>query len=168
MERRLIDDKAVAKLIKDEVKRSVDTQVNSALSDPEWIIELENRITKFVQDRITARFSNISTVPDLVATVERSVEKMFKDGFIPPIEHMVDNVLLEQAVDGAVEKLVTDTVQSLVLNPNWLTKIQTQIGHNMSDRISKTLREQNVKGILEEVVLEHMNVTRYVKGKSRW
>ena len=90
MERKLIDDKAVAKLIKDEVKRSVDAQVNSALSDPEWIIELENRITKFVQDRITARFSNISTVPDLVTTVEQSVEKMFKDGFIPPIEHMVD------------------------------------------------------------------------------
>ena len=43
MERKLIDDKAVAKLIKDEVKRSVDAQVNSALSDPEWIIELENR-----------------------------------------------------------------------------------------------------------------------------
>jgi hypothetical protein len=153
----MIDDKAVAKLIEAEVKKSVDAQVNAALSDPQWIIELENRITKFVQDRITARFSNISTVPDLVATVESSVEKMFRDGFIPPIEHMVDNVLLEQAVDGAVEKLVTDTVESLVLNPNWLTKIQTQIGHNMSDRISKTLREQNVKGILEEVVLEHAN-----------
>ena len=153
----MIDDKAVAKLIEAEVKKSVDAQVNAALSDPQWIIELENRITKFVQDRITARFSNISTVPDLVATVESSVEKMFRDGFIPPIEHMVDNVLLEQAVDGAVEKLVTDTVQNLVLNPNWLTKIQTQIGHNMSDRISKTLREQNVKGILEEVVLEHAN-----------
>ena len=155
MERRLIDDKAVAKLIKDEVKRSVDTQVNSALSDPEWIIELENRITKFVQDRITARFSNISTVPDLVATVERSVEKMFKDGFIPPIEHMVDNVLLEQAVDGAVEKLVTDTVQNLVLDPNWLSKIHNQISRDTSDRITRGLKDVGMRGILREVVLEN-------------
>jgi len=155
MERRLIDDKAVAKLIKDEVKRSVDTQVNSALSDPEWIIELENRITKFVQDRITARFSNISTVPDLVATVEQSVEKMFKDGFIPPIEHMVDNVLLEQAVDGAVEKLVTDTVQNLVLDPNWLSKIHNQISRDTSDRITRGLKDVGMRGILREVVLEN-------------
>ena len=155
MERRLIDDKAVAKLIKDEVKRSVDTQVNSALSDPEWIIELENRITKFVQDRITARFSNISTVPDLVATVEQSVEKMFKDGFIPPIEHMVDNVLLEQAVDGAVEKLVTDTIESLVVDPNWLTKIHNQISRDTSDRITRGLKDVGMRGILREVVLEN-------------
>ena len=155
MERRLIDDKAVAKLIKDEVKRSVDAQVNSALSDPEWIIELENRITKFVQDRITARFSNISTVPDLVATVERSVEKMFKDGFIPPIEHMVDNVLLEQAVDGAVEKLVTDTIESLVVDPNWLTKIHNQISRDTSDRITRGLKDVGMRGILREVVLEN-------------
>ena len=155
MERRLIDDKAVAKLIKDEVKRSVDAQVNSALSDPEWIIELENRITKFVQDRITARFSNISTVPDLVATVEQSVEKMFKDGFIPPIEHMVDNVLLEQAVDGAVEKLVTDTVQNLVLDPNWLSKIHNQISRDTSDRITRGLKDVGMRGILREVVLEN-------------
>ena len=155
MERKLIDDNAVAKLIKDEVKRSVDAQVNSALSDPEWIIELENRITTFVQDRITARFSNISTVPDLVATVEQSVEKMFKDGFIPPIEHMVDNILLEQAVDGAVEKLVTDTIKSLVVDPNWLSKIHNQISRDTSDRITRGLKDVGMRGILREVVLEN-------------
>ena len=90
------------------------------------------QITKFVQDRIVARFSNISTVPDLIATVESSVEKMFEDGFVPNIEHMVDNTLLVQAVDQAIEKLVTKTVDQLVFDPNWIQKIQSmgwQIAH---------------------------------------
>ena len=151
----MLKEDAVEKLVQKEVKRQVENQVAQAINDPQWVIEIENRITKFVQDRITARFSNISTVPDLVATVEQSVEKMFKDGFIPPIEHMVDNVLLEQAVDGAVEKLVTDTVQGLVLDPNWLTKIHNQISRDTSDRIKRGLKDVGMRGILREVVLEN-------------
>jgi len=151
----MLKEDAVEKLVQKEVKRQVENQVAQAINDPEWVIELENKITKFVQDRITARFSNISTVPDLVATVEQSVEKMFKDGFIPPIEHIVDNVLLEQAVDGAVEKLVTDTIQNLVLDPNWLTKIHNQISRDTSDRITRGLKDVGMRGILREVVLEN-------------
>ena len=78
----MLNEDAIEKLVKAEVTKQVETQVSEALNDPNWVIDLENQITKFVQDRIVARFSNISTVPDLVATVERSVEKMFDDGLI--------------------------------------------------------------------------------------
>ena len=99
----MLKEDAVEKLVQKEVKRQVENQVAQAINDPQWVIELENKITKFVQDRIVARFSNISTVPDLVETVGSSVEKMFEDGFVPNIEHIVDNTILVQAVDQAVE-----------------------------------------------------------------
>ena len=79
----MLKEDAIEKLVKAEVSKQVQTQVSEALNDPNWVIDLENQITKFVQDRIVARFSNISTVPDLIATVESSVEKMFKNGFVP-------------------------------------------------------------------------------------
>ena len=151
----MIDDKAVAKLIEQEIKRNVTAQVGSALDDPQWITDLENRIAKFVQDRITARFSNIATVPDLVKTVEHSVSKMFEDGFVPDLGYLVDNTLLAQAVDQAVENLVSDTMENLLLNEKWLDKIHNQIGRNMSDRIAKTLKEVGMRDVLRDVVLEN-------------
>ena len=154
----MLKEDAVEKLVQKEVKLQVERQVAQAINDPEWVIELENKITKFVQDRIVARFSNISTVPDLVDTVGSSVEKMFEDGFVPNIEHIVDNTILVQAVDQAVENLVTKTVNQLVFDPNWIQKIHTQIAHNTSDRIRRGLKEENVKGILRDVVLENTSL----------
>lgn len=151
----MLKEDAIEKLVKKEVKLQVERQVAQAVNDTEWILDLETQIIKFVQDRITARFSNISTVPDLIATVESSVEKMFEDGFVPNIEHMVDNTLLVQAVDQAIEKLVTKTVDQLVFDPNWIQKIHTQIARETGDRIRKGLKEQNVRGVLREVVLEN-------------
>lgn len=151
----MLKEDAVEKLVQKEVKRQVENQVAQAINDPEWVIDLETKITKFVQDRIVARFSNIGTVPDLIATVESSVEKMFEDGFVPNIEHMVDNTLLVQAVDQAIERLVNKTVDQLVFDPNWIQKIHAQIARETGDRIRKGLKEENVRGILREVVLEN-------------
>ena len=154
----MLKEDAVQKLITQEVKKQVELQVTTALSDPEWIIDLEDKITKFVQDRIVARFSNISTVPDLIATVESSVEKMFEDGFVPNIEHMVSNTLLTQAVDQAVENLVTKTVNSLTFEPKWQEKINTQIARETGDRIKRGLTETNVYNTLRDVVLDNQDI----------
>ena len=154
----MLKEDAVEKLVQKEVKTQVEAQVSHAVNDTEWILDLEAQITKFVQDRIVARFSNISTVPDLIATVESSVEKMFEDGFVPNIEHMVDNTLLVQAVDQAIEKLVTKTVDQLVFDPNWIQKIHTQIARETGDRIRKGLKEENVRSVLRDVVLENTSL----------
>lgn len=154
----MLKEDAVEKLVQKEVKRQVEAQVAQALNDPEWVIDLEEKITKFVQDRIVARFSNISTVPDLVNTVGSSVEKMFEDGFVPNIEHLVDNTMLVQAVDQAVENLVTKTVNSLVFDPKWMQKIHTQIGRDTGDRLRIGLKEINVHDTLRDVVLENTSL----------
>ncbi len=151
----MLDAEIVNRLVQDEIKKNVNAQINTALSSSEWLQDLESRIVSHVQDRITARFSNISTVPDLVSTVSSSVEKMFKDGLVPSIDHLVDNTLLEQAVDQAVENLVTDTVENLMFNESWMVKIQSQISREISDRISRTIKQENIKDVLREVVIEN-------------
>ena len=151
----MLDADIVNRLVQDEIKKNVNAQVDTALSSSEWLQDLESRIVSHVQDRITARFSNISTVPDLVSTVSSSVEKMFKDGLVPSIDHLVDNTLLEQAVDQAVENLVTDTVENLMFNESWMVKIQSQISREISDRISRTIKQENIKDVLREVVIEN-------------
>ena len=154
----MLKEDAIQKLVQKEIKAQVEAQVAQAINDPEWVIEIENRITQFVQDRIVARFSNISTVPDLVKTVGSSVEKMFEDGFVPNIEHIVDNTMLVQAVDQAVENLVTKTVNQLVFDPNWTQKIHTQISRDTGDRLRKGLTEINVHDTLRDVVLENTSL----------
>ena len=151
----MLDADIVNRLVQDEIKKNVNAQVDTALSSSEWLQDLESRIVSHVQDRITARFSNISTVPDLVSTVSSSVEKMFKDGLVPSIDHLVDNTLLEQAVDQAVENLVTNTVENLMFNESWMVKIQSQISREISDRISRTIKQENIKDVLREVVIEN-------------
>ena len=158
MERRLIDNKALTKLVDEEVKRTVQLEVSSALNNTEWLGGLESKIITHVQDRITARFSNIQTVPDLVETVKSSVNKLFQEGFVPDIEHMVDNVLLVQAVDHAIEKLISKTVDDLVFDKKWIEKIHNQIARDAGDRIRKGLQEEDVYGILRNVVLENTSL----------
>lgn len=151
----MLDANAVNQLVQDEIRKNVNAKINLALNSSEWLQDLESRIVSHVQDRITARFSNISTVPDLVSTVSSSVEKMFKDGLVPSIDHLVDNTLLEQAVDQAVENLVTNTVENLMFNESWMVKIQSQISREISDRISRTIKQENIKDVLREVVIEN-------------
>jgi len=150
----MLDANALNQLVQDEIRKNVSTQVNTALSDPKWIEDLETNIVSHVQDRITARFANIETIPDLIATVESSVEKMFRSGMIPSIDHLVDNILLAQVVDQAVENLVSTTIENLLLDEAWLTKIQNQIGREFSDRVARTIKDTGVKDVLRELVNE--------------
>ena len=151
----MLKEDAVKKLVQKEVKRQVEAQVAQAVNDPEWVIELENKIIDFVQKRITARFSNIQTVPDLVDTVKTSVQDLFDKGFVPNIENMVDTTLLTQAVDHAVENLVSGSVESLLSNQAWVEKIQNQISRETTERLSRALKDVNVKDKIKDVLIEN-------------
>lgn len=154
----MLDPNAVAKLVEEEIRNSVRTQVNQAVSQEEWITDLENQIIEFVQARIVAKFSNIGTLPDLVKTVEGSVQKLFEDGFVPNIDHLVDNAILTQAVDSAVENLVESTINNLTLDSRWVDKIQSLVNAKMSEKITASLREIDLNQKLESIVLDHKNL----------
>jgi hypothetical protein len=151
----MLKEDAIEKLVKAEVKRQVELQVSQAISSTEWIDELENKIVDFVQKRITARFSNIQTVPDLVDTVKTSVQDLFEQGFVPNIENLVDSTLLTQAVDQAVENLVSGSVESLLSNQTWVEKIQKQISRETTERLSRAFKDIDIKHKIRDVLVEN-------------
>lgn len=142
-------------MVEQEIRTAVTQQVQQAVSQTEWITDLENQIVQFVQDRITARFSNIGTVPDLVDTVERSVAQMFERGFVPDLNSYVDSEKIRQTVDLAVERFAEATIASLTLDQRWLDKIQTQIEQRMIDRVSASVRDIDLPLVFQGIVLDH-------------
>ena len=151
----MLKEDAIEKLVKAEVKRQVELQVSQAIGSTEWIDELENKIVDFVQKRITARFSNIQTLPDLVDTVKDSVQNLFENGFVPNIEDMVDTTLLAQAVDHAVEKLVSGSVESLLADHDWLQKIRSQISRETTERLSRSFKDANIVDKIRDVLISN-------------
>ena len=81
----MLDPNALSQLVQQEIQASIQKEVDAIVKQTDWIAELERQIVAHVQDRITARFSNISTVPDLVSTVESSVQTLFEKGYVPDI-----------------------------------------------------------------------------------
>ena len=69
----MIETKNMEDFVHEQIRSAVDHFVESVIADDAWMQDLEQRIVRHVQDRITARFANIETVPDLVSTVKTSV-----------------------------------------------------------------------------------------------
>jgi hypothetical protein len=151
----MLDATQLAQLVEKEIKTAVAQQVQQAVEQTEWITDLENQITQFVQDRITARFSNIGTMPDLVSTVEKSVGKMFEQGFVPDLESYVDAVKIQQTVDQAVEQFVSNTIDSLTVDPLWINKIETLVEQKTAERIVHRIRDIDVNAEMQKVLFTH-------------
>ena len=151
----MLDAQQLAQLVEQEIKTAVAHQVQQAVSQTDWIKDLEQQIIGFVQDRITARFSNIGTLPDLVTTVEQKVGEMFANGFVPDLVSYVDQPRIQQAVDLGVEKFVEHTIDALSIDPAWVAKIENLIAQRMEDRVRARLRELDMNVVLSQVVMEH-------------
>jgi hypothetical protein len=154
----MLDPNVIAQMVEQEIRTAVNQQVQQAISQTEWIQDLENQIVQFVQDRITARFSNIGTVPDLVDAVERSVANMFQQGFVPDLASYVSEEKIKQTVDLAVEQFAQDTIMALSVDPRWLEKIQTQIEQRMVDRVSSSVRDIDLNLTLKNIVLDNKHI----------
>jgi hypothetical protein len=146
---------AIEELIQDEVS----LQVQEALADGKWLVSLEQRITDFVQGRITKRFANIDTVPDLVKSVETSVEKLFNDGFIPDLHHLVNTSVLTNAVDTAIQQQIATTIDQLIINDEWIKKIETLVNNNFARKIQNKINEVDFNLLIVEQI---------DKGVTRW
>jgi hypothetical protein len=122
------------------------------LDQTDWIDQLEQRIVTYAQDRIVGRFANISTVPDLVATVENSVTRLFDQGRIPDVSQYVDPVKLTNAVDNGIQSLVDAAISNLVVDPAWLDKIERLVNQNMSHQVSKKLSSIDIDSVIVNAI----------------
>lgn len=135
----MIDNMSLDNLIEQQIKLAVEQRVQAVLDQSNWIDQLEQRIVSYAQDRIVGRFANISTVPDLVATVENSVSRLFDQGLIPDVSQYVDPVKLTNAVDNGIQSLVDATITNLVVDTDWIKKIEQSVNQTMSHQLSKKL-----------------------------
>jgi hypothetical protein len=144
----MLDTNSITALVEQEIVRSVNKHVDDITSDKSWQTGLEDRITKYVQDRIAARFANISTLAGLTETIQNSVTTLFDQGRVPGIETFVDTTKVTQAVDSAVQSLVASTIDNLILDQNWINKIETQVNLQMTQRLSAQISSIDINSLL--------------------
>lgn len=148
----MIDNTNIADLVQTEIRQAVDRYVHNVLADQQWQNTMEQRITDWVRDRITARFQNIGSMPDLVEVIRHRVVDLFDHGHVPGISDYVDPHLITRTIDSAVQKLVTDSLDQLINDAEWIDKIQKHVELNMASRISQRLSEIDINSVIAQEV----------------
>jgi hypothetical protein len=148
----MIETKNMEDFVQQQISSAVEHFVASVISDQVWIQDLEQRIIKHVQDRITARFSNIATVPDLVQTVQTSVRDLMSQGHVPGIAQYIDQNVIAQSIDQAIEKEIDLSLQNLSLDPEWIAKIETLINQNYLRRISEWISTVDLNALVRSEI----------------
>lgn len=155
----MIDTQSIADLTQQQIKSSVDQQIQVLMANEDWINHIEQDIVESIKTRIIAKFSNLSTVPDLVDTVKTSVSTLFDQGAVPDLKNYVDANIITKAIDRGVEELVDSAINNLLIDPAWIAKIEKQVDQTMSDRLSKLLKSIDINSLL---------VTHIDQGILRW
>lgn len=135
----MLDVKSLNELVQKEISARVDQAVSELTSQPDWLSAIENRVISEVQNRVIGRFHNVEQVPGLIDTVTNCIRELFERGRIPGLQELVDHALIQQALDSAVQQLVTDSINNLVIDTTWLDKIQNLIDANMTSRVAEHL-----------------------------
>jgi hypothetical protein len=155
----MLDNMSINNLIEQQIKTVVEERVHAILAQPEWIDNLEQRITKYAQDRIVGRFANISTVPDLVDTVQNSVKKLFEQGHVPGLETYVNSDKITQTIDSGIQVLVNTAIDNLVIDTEWQNKIERSVNQLMTTRLGDRLSAID----LNSLIVSHIDA-----GIDRW
>jgi hypothetical protein len=155
----MLEDLSINALIEQQIKTVVEEKIQNILSQTEWIDNLEERIIKYAQDRIVGRFANISTVPDLVSTVQGSVKQLFDQGQVPGLETYVDTDKITQSIDNGIQALVNTAIDNLVIDPAWQNKIERSVNQLMTARLGDRLSTVD----LNSLIVSHID-----SGIDRW
>ena len=148
----MIETKNMEDFVQEQISSAVDHFVSSVIADDGWMRELEQRIIQHVQDRITARFANIETVPDLVSTVKTSVSDLMTQGHVPGIDRYVDPVVISQTIDRAVEQQIVRSLDLLAADPDWIAKMETLVNQNYMRRVSEWISTRDLDGMVASLI----------------
>lgn len=137
MERKLIDQEVL-------------TKISDKIDDPRWIDGIEQQIVQHIQDRITAKFANAMTMPEILATVRYNVANLFQEGLIPDLKSYVDPALVRSTIERAVEAMIDRTIDNLVMDPVWLTKVENTLKQQMTLRILDNFERLDIAKVVRE------------------
>ena len=138
--------------VQEQIRSAVDHFVASVVTDDSWTLDIEQRIMQHVQDRISAKFSNIATVPDLVQTVKTSVRDLMIQGHVPGISQYVDKAEIARAIDSAVAQEIARTIEQLTLDADWIAKMEILINQNYLRRVSELVSEIDLNSTVKSLI----------------
>lgn len=153
----MIDQKSLEHLVEQQVKTTVDQQVLAVLQQHDWVEYVEQRIVSHIQDRITARFANMTAIPEIVTTIENCVDNLVKSGNLPGIDRYIDNDLVAQSVDRSMQVLIKDTIDALKLDPEWLGKIESSVRHLMTQKVGDRLSAIDLSTLANEAMTNSLD-----------
>ena len=156
----MLDTDAVNKLVSQQITAAVNAQVQAVMSSDDWLILLEDKILKYTQDRILAKFNNSSTMPEIVEAVKTSVTKLFADGHIPGIDQYVDNTVITQSIATAVDQTIQSALANLGQDPVWLAGVETTVKQNMVLETISRIGSIDINTIICQRVDENMQKIR--------
>jgi hypothetical protein len=152
----MLDPKVVAKLVEDQIARSVNDQVIQVFTTDDWLRPIEAKIIDYTQQRILGKFANSSALPEIVDSVKSSVAELFAKGMIPGVDQYIDSNIVKQAIDQAVQDNITVAIKDLGRDPVWIEKIERLINQSMVQRVVAGLSTIDIKGLIRERVDKNM------------
>jgi hypothetical protein len=156
----MIDVQTLNELIQREIAARVDQVVAGILDQESWMSTLEERIVASVQQRLIGRFNNIEQVPGLVDVVTQGVIELFDRGHIPGIRDLIDTHKIQSSLDSAVQQLVQASIDNLVLDSDWLRKIQLIIDGHMVSKVAENLSTIDLRRTISDTVNNNMEQWR--------
>ena len=148
----MLDTTKIEKIVEQELRANVQQTVQEILGQKQWLKELENQIIEFVQARVLAKFNHIDSVPEIVNTVEKSVNNLFQRGSIPGIEQFVDQASISNSITSAVDQLIEKSIDNLVADPVWLNRVETLILQNYTQKITRHLSSIDINTLTLQLV----------------
>ena len=153
----MLDTSAIERMVEEQIKIAVNSQVLEVLTSDDWVVPLEQKIIKYTQDRILGKFANAGAVPEIIDAVKNSVTDLFAQGKIPGIDQYIDQDNIKQSIDLAVEQLIEISIGQLVSDPLWLEKIERMINQTITQRTVSTLSKIDINPLVQSRVDENMS-----------
>lgn len=148
----MLDSKAIEEMIRSQIAAAVDQQVEAIVTQPQWINDLETRIIKHVQDRITARFANIGDIPELKSSIQESVAKIIDQGNLPDLSSYIDVDRVQQIADQNLQELIQRAMEDLVLDPGWINKIETSVKQGYHQKFADHVSRMDIDSVVVQQI----------------
>lgn len=163
----MIDSKAIAEAVNQQINDAITEQVLQAIADPAWLESVETKLMMWCQNRIYGKFENIESSAELKQTVKDAVNSLFNDGALPGIDGLVDQDTLARVVDSAVKQEVAGAVEALALDQNWLETVQARASQEMTQRVVKTLNNIDIPDLIKQTVDKNIpTITESLKNNG--
>lgn len=156
----MLDTDAIARMVEEQIAKTVNEQIMTVVSSNEWLESLEQKILQYTQDRILSKFANASTMPEIINAVKDSVGKLFDEGNIPGVADFVNPAIIQASVDQAVDQLVQASVEQFGQDPAWQSRVEAQINQAITQNTLAVLGSIDLNPLIKQRVDENMLVFR--------